>query len=113
MDDINTPLGAADQALAFTVAWFGNTPFPQTEETKMMLGVLRDVIHHIDRSHIIMTDLAHAASLLLDVAEGSAGRGVTYGSAMFACRQAAAKFELWRAGRAYDVFKQQLAETAA
>lgn len=107
--EMNTPFGAAEQTLAFTLSYFASEVILSKEDRDMYMGILRDVQGHVDRGHPIADRLAEAADVLI-LAHGGNGlksSGMSWCSAMLRVSSAVAQFSKWRAGRAQETFNIQ------
>lgn len=113
MADIDTPLGAADQTLAFTLVWLVAEPVFHVRDTQLAIGVLAEVLPHVDRDHPIVGPMARAADQIVDIGgpRQQAG-GITWAGAMFDAARAVARFGQWRAGRSRDALQKQREKTA-
>ncbi|MEO1637751.1 MAG: hypothetical protein AAFU41_00720 [Pseudomonadota bacterium] len=104
--------GAAEQSLAFSVCYLAEVLVPRQDDVSMVVGVIEDVLPHVDRSLFAVPELSRAAAMIIDARAGGK-HAPTYASAMMECQSAAAKFSMWRLGRAHDVFQSQQAKEVA
>lgn len=112
--EINTPFGAAEQTMAFTLSYFASEVILSNEDREMWMGILRDVQGHVDRDHPIAGRLAEAADILI-LAHGGKGQktsGMSWCNAMLRVSSAVAQFSRWRAGRAQEAFNIQRGKPA-
>jgi len=104
MADMTTKFTAADQTLAFALTWFCTEVSRPPETSRMMIEVLRDVLGFANADHPMVAPMINAAHDIIDAAEAD---GQSLGRSRAAAEMAVAKFALWRAGRSYEVFREQ------
>lgn len=112
-DAFNIKLSAADQVLAFTLAWFCTSRTSKPAERKMMADTLQKALPYVTSNHPVLDALAAAAvdvALFLDD-DGRpwpVDRGRGYWRAHYDASQAVTSFAMWRAGRASESFERIL-----
>lgn len=104
MADMTTKFTAADQTLAFALTWFCTEVNRPPKTSRMMVDVLRDVLGFANSDHPMVAPMIAAAHEVIDATEADSQ---SLGRSRASAEMAVAKFALWRAGRSYEVFREQ------